>query len=357
MTSAPGLFARAVSLGLVSEDDVLSGRVSVTDQSRSNVVRRIDLDGAPVAFVKRRGAAAELDGDDPITAEARALAALAGVRVVPALVAGSASGVGPVSGDEVWTVPVDGIPLYAVHGTHEHVLAVARSWGEALAVLHQSVDADTLAAKGFPRLPVPWVFDPDRLPTSMGRPPEGSALAAVLDMARSAPVRALAASVLADWSPAEPVHGDLSAANVLVAEGAGGPTVRFIDVEGAGLGPAAWDLACALDTLGDLTRQWGHADVVPAFVAGYRAAGGPGRVVPAHLALRALVTGWQASAGLVSRGDFPGAWAESRIHLDRARHWLAVCERGAAREPGELREPVAPREPAAPREPRERGAA
>lgn len=54
MTSAPGLFAAAIARGLVSSGEVLTGRVSVTDQSRSNVVRRIDLDGRPVAFVKSR---------------------------------------------------------------------------------------------------------------------------------------------------------------------------------------------------------------------------------------------------------------------------------------------------------------
>ena len=63
--------AAAIARGLVSSGELLTGRVSVTDQSRSNVVRRIDLDGRPVAFVKSRGAAATLDGDDPIGAEVR----------------------------------------------------------------------------------------------------------------------------------------------------------------------------------------------------------------------------------------------------------------------------------------------
>ena len=102
MTSAPGLFAAAIARGLVSSGEVLTGRVSVTDQSRSNVVRRIDLDGRPVAFVKSRGAAATLDGDDPIGAEVRVLTALAGVAVVPPLIGGPHT--------DLWTGAVDGIP-------------------------------------------------------------------------------------------------------------------------------------------------------------------------------------------------------------------------------------------------------
>jgi len=61
MTSAPGLFAEAVARGLVSAREVLSGRVSVTDQSRSNVVNRVDVDDRPVAYVKVAGPAAAWD--------------------------------------------------------------------------------------------------------------------------------------------------------------------------------------------------------------------------------------------------------------------------------------------------------
>ncbi|MFZ1286988.1 MAG: hypothetical protein WAR57_08120, partial [Candidatus Phosphoribacter sp.] len=111
-----------------------------------------------------------------------------------------------------------------------------------------------------------------------------------------------------------------------------GPVVTFVDLESAGRGPAEWDLAIALDTLGELTRQWRTAQVVAEFVAGYRESGGPGRVSPAHLALRALVSGWQASAGMLARGDVEAAWAEARVHVERAQHWAGIHEsrRGAA---------------------------
>jgi len=176
----------------------------------------------------------------------------------------------------------------------------------------------------------PWVLDPDRLPTSMGEPAVGSPLAVLLDAARSAPVRAIASEVAAGWTADALLHGDLGAANVIVEDSAA-PLVRFVDLEGAGLGPPEWDLACALDTLGGLVRQWGCPDVVPAFVAGYRAGGGRGSVDPAHLAIRALVSGWQGAAGLLVRGDLAGAGAEARIHLERSRHWMVVWQRGIAR--------------------------
>lgn len=304
MTSAPGLFAAAIARGLVSSGEVLTGRVSVTDQSRSNVVRRIDLDGRPVAFVKSRGAAATLDGDDPIGAEVRVLTALAGVAVVPPLIGGP--------------------------DTAAHLVAVVRAWGSAVAGLHQAVGIETLVAQGVPMVARPWVLDPDRLPTSMGEPAVGSPLAVLLDAARSAPVRAIASEVAAGWTADALLHGDLGAANVIVEDSAA-PLVRFVDLEGAGLGPPEWDLACALDTLGGLVRQWGCPDVVPAFVAGYRAGGGRGMVDPRHLAIRALVSGWQAAAGLLVRGDLAGAGAEARIHLERSRHWMAVWQRGIAR--------------------------
>lgn len=308
MTSAPGLFAAAIARGLVSSGEVLTGRVSVTDQSRSNVVRRIDLDGRPVAFVKSRGAAATIDGDDPIGAEVRVLTALAGVAVVPPLIGGP----------------------HTDHGTAAHLVAVVRAWGSAVAGLHQAVGIETLVAQGVPMVARPWVLDPDRLPTSMGEPAVGSPLAVLLDAARSAPVRAIASEVAAGWTADALLHGDLGAANVIVEDSAA-PLVRFVDLEGAGLGPPEWDLACALDTLGGLVRQWGCPDVVPAFVAGYRAGGGRGMVDPRHLAIRALVSGWQAAAGLLVRGDLAGAGAEARIHLERSRHWMAVWQRGIAR--------------------------
>ena len=41
------------------------------------------LDTQPVAFVKQRGQAAHLDGDDPVAAESRMLSVLKGLAVVP----------------------------------------------------------------------------------------------------------------------------------------------------------------------------------------------------------------------------------------------------------------------------------
>jgi len=327
MTHAPELLGRAVARGLVPPGAVLAGRVRLVEQSRSNLVHRLDLDGRPVAFVKRRGAAAALDRLDPVGTETLVLSALAGLDVVPSLAGGP-------DGAAVWTRAVDGIPLYAVHGTTAHLLAVARAWGASLAQLHRwpvGTPAVTLAA-GAPRVERPWALAPDALPASMGRPEPGSALARVLDAARSPWGRAAIRLVEASWHDEAWLHGDLGAANVLVAGAGAEPVVRLIDLEAAGLGPACWDLAAALDTLGGLVRTWGEPGVIGAFVGGYRSAGGPGRVQPAHLAVRALVTGWQSAAGLLGRGDEAGAHTEARIHVQRARHWAERLhpETGAA---------------------------
>ena len=346
MTTAPGLFAEAVARGLVSAREALSGRVTVTDQSRSNVVHRVDLDDRPVAYVKVAGPAAALDGDDPVAAERRVLAALTGCPVVPLLIPEPtlpARHPGAPDGDALWTRAVDGIPLYAAHGTPARLAEVARAWGAAVASLHRTGCPTSYAAQGIPVLPAPWVVTPDRLPPSMGEPADGSPLADLRAEARSDRMRWICAELTAHWSPDVLLHGDLGAANVLVDERAGTPVVRLIDLEGAGLGPAAWDLAGALDTLGELVRQWGCPEVVPAFVAGYRAAGGPGSVQPGHLAVRALVSGWQATVGSTVRGDWMGAAAEARVHLERARHWAAVWERHGSRGEAGSGGPTSPR--------------
>lgn len=332
MRTAPGpagLLGQAISRGLVTTEQALAGRVAIADVSRSNLVHRVELDAAPVAFVKSRGAAAHLDGDDPVLVETAVLRLLAGSDVGP-LVLDSPAGA-PGGEGELWTAPVDGIPLYAVAVTPSGQAAVCRAWGETLAALHLWPTAG--GEQAVPTIQRPWVLDPDRLPPSMGRPESQSPLATLLAAAHSDWLAPAAAEVADQWTPSRWVHGDLAAANVLVAGPAESPNVGLVDFETAGLGPAEWDLAAALDTLGSLVRQWGNGSVVEAFVRGYRAAGGPARVDTSHLAVRALVTGWQLTAGMLHRGDLGGAVAEARIHLERARHWAAhrhAVEAGAA---------------------------
>jgi aminoglycoside phosphotransferase (APT) family kinase protein len=324
MPSAPGLFAHAVAAGLVTTSDVLSGRVTVYEQSRSNFVHRVDLDGRPVAYVKHRGAAAALDEVDPVRCEKRVLGALAGSGVAPEVVHSVVEGT-------LWVTPVDGIPLYAVSAEPERLRATCRSWGAALAGLHQVAVPEREADRwDRPQAERPWVLDPDRLPPSMQGRPDGTALDLVLDLATSPAMRQAAATVATQWSPHVWVHGDLSPANVLLDESGHDPVVRFVDFELAGLGPAEWDLATALDSLGDLMREWASPGLVEEFVSGYRSAGGPGVVVPAYLAVRAVVSAWQTVAGLLTRGDEHGAWAAARLRATQARHWAERSTRAGA---------------------------
>ena len=74
--------------------------------------------------------------------------------------------------------------------------------------------------------------------------------------------------------------------------------VSFIDLEDAGLGDPAWDLASAADTIDSLAPRW---RVMPQLLLdylllGYRRAGGPARLNPAMQAVRALATALQAGS-------------------------------------------------------------
>lgn len=339
MLTAPELVARAVRAGLVTAVDVLSGAVTMVDESRSNTVARLDVGGRPVAHVKQRGAAALMDATDPVGDERRALLALRGLTgpagrpLVPVLVAPLALDV-----DALWVRSVDGVVLTGHRGTVPDLARLCQAWGSATAALHHW-PATTAGVHREPplRAPLPWAFDPDEIPASMSGS-DGTPFAAVLDTVRGDPaLRRAAAEARRRWSADRWVHGDLTASNVLVAGvSPEQPHVVLLDLEAAGLGDPGWDVATAIDSIGWLAPSWSAPPepLVDHFLDGYRAGGGPGRAHPALQAVRSVMTAWQV-AGQVHRenGGLRGAVGDpdpriTRL-LDAARNHAAELDRDA----------------------------
>jgi aminoglycoside phosphotransferase (APT) family kinase protein len=116
----------------------------------------------------------------------------------------------------------------------------------------------------------------------------------------------------------------LSASNVIVEHW---PALRvsFIDLEDAGLGDPAWDLASAVDTIAWLAPRW---RVMPQLLMdylllGYRRAGGPARLYPAMQAVRALATTLQVAGSEDGSNRPEGERANVTILLERARGYAA----------------------------------
>ncbi|MBO9553914.1 phosphotransferase [Cellulomonas sp.] len=338
MLTAPELVGRAVRAGLVTADDVLSGAVTVVDESRSNTVARLDVAGRPAAYVKQRGVAAQMDGTDPVGDERRALLALRGLTgsagrpLVPALVASLALDV-----DSLWVQAVDGAVLTGHRGAVPDLARLCRAWGSATAALHRW-PAPTAGEHPGPtlRAPLPWALDPDAIPPSMSGS-EGTPFAAVLDTFLGDPaLRRAAAEARRLWTAGAWVHGDLTASNVLVARSSPDPHVVLLDLEAAGLGDPGWDVATAIDSIGWLAPSWSAPPepLVEHFLDGYRDGDGPGRAHAALQAVRAVMTAWQV-AGQVhrERGGARGTVGapDPRITrlLDAAQRYAAELDREA----------------------------
>ncbi len=336
MRTAPGLVVDAIAAGLLDPAAVLDGLVVVLPRSRSNVVHRIDVDTRPVAYVKQRGAASLLDGDEAVANEARALDLLRSLPCVPRRIAVECPG-------SVWVAPAEGRELWSVADDTASLRAAGRAVGRALANLHLApVDAGGGAA---PVAPEPWALRPDHLPPSMRGGDPGSAGVAVLDVAAEPDVGLALALAASGWRRSHWIHGDLAASNVLVAEsvvdqdadaepdadpGLGEPArrVTFIDLEGAGLGDPDWDLVTVVASVRDAWVGTPAADdAADALVAEYVRCGGPGRLDHALGCVRSLMTAWQCAvvAGGASdqgAGDQGESW---RRHVSAARTHAAAA--------------------------------
>jgi Ser/Thr protein kinase RdoA (MazF antagonist) len=316
--TAPELVAAGCRAGLLTQEDVLSGAVTVFDESRSNDVQLIAVNGTPIAYVKQRGRASLLDGDDAAGNERRALLSLAGLTLVPEVVL--------TTGPATWVRPMDGTVLTRLRRSVPDLARVCAAWGAALAALHL-----WRPAAGAPvSASLPWALAADRLPPSMAGA-SGAAAQRVLQAVRGEPeLQRAAEHARMSWTTRHWIHGDAVAANVLV-RAVEGPTPRigFIDLELAGLGDPGWDVATALDSLTWMAPTWAcpPEPLVEHFLEGYRTAGGPGRAHPALQAVRCVMTAWQIAV----LEEHPASARQVTALLEQAREFAAgMASRGVA---------------------------
>lgn len=289
---------RGVAAGVLDAREVIDGEVTALPHSRSNVVHRVERRGVPLAFVKQRGAASFLDGDDAVANERAALTALAGLPCVPAML--------PVDDrDAVWLDAVPGESLGEIPLGGARFDAACRALADALVQLHT---CPVTSSSGLPRAPQPWALRSDDLPASMRGSPPGSTCAAVLEVARAPEVRAALDHAAVRWAASAWIHGDVSPGNIIIHAG----RAVLVDWEGAGLGDPAWDLATVVTTLRGLGSS------AEDFLTEYWRLGGPARLDNALLTARAVQTAWQVAVLGLQREDPALDGAE---HLDGARRY------------------------------------
>ena len=207
--------------------------------------------------------------------------------------------------------------LVQQRGTVAELAQICQTWGAAIATLHTTATHGASA----PLAARPSVINPEHQTASMRRALPGPGHRAVLHAYESsADLRAAAREVDERWTELHCIHGNLTATNVLVQHQPA-LLVCFADLDGAGLGDPAWDLASAVDMIGWLSPRW-HAlsqPLVEYLLLGYRRAGGPGRLYPALQAVRALATAqWVTESALESTSQ-EHIEQEVAFWLDRAR--------------------------------------
>ncbi len=202
-------------------------------------------------------------------------------------------------------------------GNVAELAQICQAWGAAIATLHTTSTHHSSA----PLAARPWVADPRHLTVSMSGAAPRSVYAAVLQAYESSrDLRAAVREVDDRWTEHHWIHGNLTATNVQV-ELRPALRVSFLDLEDAGLGDPAWDLATAVDMITWVSPCWRVMPhpLVDYLLLGYRRAGGPGRLYPAIQAVRAMATAiWIASAAHGSTRQEP-AQAELATWLDRAQ--------------------------------------
>lgn len=215
---------------------------------------------------------------------------------------------------------VSGVDLGQLSGTVAELAASCQAWGTALATLHTMSTPHSSA----PLAARPAVLNPRHLMPSRRDAALGSGYPRVLEAYESSPdLRAAATEVADRWTEQHWIHGNVSASTVIV-EHRPALRVSFIDLEDAGLGDPAWDLASAADTIDSLAPRWRVMPqlLLDSLLLGYRRAGGPARLNPAMQAVRALATALQA--GSEDESNWPkGERADVTVLLERARGYAA----------------------------------
>jgi aminoglycoside phosphotransferase (APT) family kinase protein len=216
---------------------------------------------------------------------------------------------------------VGGVDLGRLRGNVAELAASCQAWGTALAALHQistPLSSAPLAAR-------PAVLNPRHLMPSRRDAALGSGYLTVLEAYESSPdLRAAASEVDDRWTEQHWIHGKLSASNVIVEHW---PALRvsLVDLEDAGLGDPAWDIASAVDTIAGLTPRWRVMPqlLMDCLLLGYRRAGGPARLYPAMQAVRTLTTALQVAGSEDESNRREGERTDVTILLERARKYAA----------------------------------
>jgi aminoglycoside phosphotransferase (APT) family kinase protein len=215
---------------------------------------------------------------------------------------------------------VSGVDLAGLTGNVAELAASCQAWGTALATLHTMSTRRSVARLA----PRPVVLNPRHLMPSRRDAGRGSGYATVLEAYESSPdLRAAASEVDDRWTEQHWIHGNLTA-SIVILEQRPALQVSFADMEDAGLGDPAWDLASAAETIAWLSPRW-HAMpqlLMDNLLLGYRRAGGPGRLYPAMQAVRALASALQV-AGSEQSNRPAGERADLIMLLDRARAYAA----------------------------------
>jgi aminoglycoside phosphotransferase (APT) family kinase protein len=184
-------------------------------------------------------------------------------------------------------------------GNVAELAQICQAWGAAIATLHTTSTHHSSAPLAAPL----------------------AGYAAVLQAYESSrDLRAAVREVDDRWTEHHWIHGNLTATKVQV-ELRPALRVSFLDLEDAGLGDPAWDLATAVDMITWVSPCWRVMPhpLVDDLLLGYRRAGGPGRLYPAIQAVRAMATAiWIASSAHGSTRQEP-AQAEIATWLDRAQ--------------------------------------
>lgn len=299
MTTTPAstdLLTAAVTAGLVTAREVTDGAVTLRGSA-------LLLHDRAIAYAA-----------DPATHELDCLQLLAEGGLVPAVLR--------ASGTVVWIEAVRGIRLAALRGTMAELAEACQGWGASLAALHLSRIPPAVAAPVAPR---PWVLDPDRLPRGMRQAPAGSARSYVLRTLLGDRGLLRTTTRVADrWAADHWTHGEPTADRVLVQQ-LPELRVRFVGLRGGGLGDAAWDLAGALETIGELTTgrraPWGSASgacLSEYLLQGYRRAGGTAVVDAGTRALRIVARAWEDAVTLDARASHPVSMHPAAAQPDAA---------------------------------------
>jgi aminoglycoside phosphotransferase (APT) family kinase protein len=214
-----------------------------------------------------------------------------------------------------------GVDLARQRGNVAELAATCQSWGTALATLHTM----STRRSATPLAPRPAVLNPRRLMPSMRDAALGSGYATVLEAYESCrDLRAAASEVDDRWTEQHWIHGNLSETNVIVEQR---PALRvsFVELEDAGLGDPAWDLASAVDTIAWLSPRWRAIpqQLIDDLLQGYRRAGGPGRLYPAIQAVRALATALRVAGSEHDSNRLDGERADLTVLLERACAYAA----------------------------------